>query len=60
MTIPIAGAQFTDAEGIIEFQRLPPEGAGGIRAHWRVFPVDEAGAIGPGLTASDTAVVFVQ
>ena len=47
-------------EGIIEFQRLPPEGAGGIRAHWRVFPVDEAGAILPGTTARDSAVVFVQ
>ena len=52
--------QFTDAEGIIEFQRLPPEGAGGIRARWRVFPADEAGAILPGTTAMDSAVVFVQ
>lgn len=60
VTIPIGGDQFTDAEGIIEFPLIPPEGAGGIRAHWRVFPVDEAGAILPGTTASDSAVVFVQ
>ena len=53
---------FSEADGIVTAVVPVPDGLvpAGAVAQWRVFPVDTAGQILPGATASDASVVILQ
>jgi len=61
-TIPVKPGAFSQAKDVVEFPVFVPVGVvpRGVSVVWRVFPLDEAGQILPGATASDAFQLRVE